>query len=107
MLLRAGASRDELRLASQEAAGLWEERHESNVHDSYGLHPDDYAIGPNGQIGGGGADEADAGTCAGRLGGGYGDEPQRGGGGGLGQPAYGGGDDDLSATWYPRAAGRR
>jgi len=43
LLLRHGLSEAELQQASQEAAELWAERHESNVMDTYGLHPDDLA----------------------------------------------------------------
>lgn len=129
VLLRAGVARSELLAACQEAADLWAERHDSNVHDPYGLHPDDYAIGPGGEIGGGADDDDDGGGgYPGDGGGGYGgyaDEYETGGaagGGGRYERGYGGAegggsggggplgyDDgaDLGATWYPRASGHQ
>lgn len=106
MLLRAGVSRDDLLAASREAAELWAERHESNVLDSYALHPEDYAIGPNGDVGRAGVDfDFDE---QGRYDEGSQDyyyaTDGRGGGGAV--PAeLDGGSEDLGATWYPRQQG--
>lgn len=106
LLLRAGVSADELQHASQEAADMWAERHESNVLDTYGLQPEDLAAEmdlpgeeqqPVGYADDGGGAYGDEG------GGAYDDE--------LNGHGYGGGGERAAhragagVQWYSRSGG--